>query len=289
VFSWSDAAQLMKLRLAASVVFSAVAGFLLGASVLPDNRWADQLLPLVVLVAGGMLVVGSSNAFNQIWEQKQDALMHRTQGRPLPSGRMSVRQAWAVALVSGALGLVGLFWLNPLTGAFGALSIALYVLFYTPLKAQTPWAVLVGAFPGAIPSLLGWVAATGRFGIEPVVLFAVQFFWQFPHFWSLAWVLHDDYQLAGYHLLPGRGGRDKASAGLILFYTLFVIPVGMLPWVFGLTGLVSAIVAVLAGLVMLWPAMRLYFTTDMRDARRLMFASFLYLPVVQLAYVLDRI
>ena len=158
----------MKLRLAASVVFSAAAGFLLGVSVqeLSLGFW-PRLLEFLVLVTGGMLVVGSSNAFNQIWERDRDALMHRTRQRPLPSGRMQLAHACAVAVITGALGLVALFWLNALTGAFGALSIALYVLVYTPLKAVTPWAVLVGAFPGAIPTMLGWVAATGRFGISP--------------------------------------------------------------------------------------------------------------------------
>jgi protoheme IX farnesyltransferase len=216
--------------------------------------------------------------------------MQRTAKRPLVRGSLSNIEAVVIAFIAAGVATF-MLWLQfgPLAGILGFISLFMYVALYTPLKKHSAWAVFVGAFPGAFPPMLGYVAATGQFGLGPGLLFAMQFMWQFPHFWSLAWVLHDDYQLAGYHLLPGRGGRDKASAGLILFYTLFVIPVGMLPWVFGLTGLVSAIVAVLAGLVMLWPAMRLYFTTDMRDARRLMFASFLYLPVVQLAYVLDRI
>lgn len=291
VFSWSDAAQLMKLRLAASVVFSAVAGFLLGASVLPDNRWADQLLPLVVLVAGGMLVVGSSNAFNQIWEQKQDALMHRTQGRPLPSGRMSVRQAWAVAVVSGVLGLVGLFWLNPLTGAFGALSIALYVLFYTPLKAQTPWAVLVGAFPGAIPSLLGWVAATGRFGIEPGVLFAVQFVWQFPHFWAIAWMAYDDYARAGYFLLPNRVKDRSATYGSFVYAT-FMVGISLLP-ASGLTGSLKlswlgAVLVLGVGVWVIAAALRMHRQPSDAQARKLMLTTIGYLTLVQIIYVIDH-
>lgn len=164
----------------------------------------------------------------------------------------------------------------------------MYVALYTPLKRVSPWAVLVGAFPGAFPPMLGHVAATGHFGLAPGLLFAGQFMWQFPHFWAIAWVLHEDYARAGFSLLPSTGGRDRSSAFLIFLYTLFVIPIGMLPWVFELTGPLAMTVAVLAGLVMLVPAWRLHRSGDVRDARRLMFASFLYLPAVQLAYVLDR-
>jgi protoheme IX farnesyltransferase len=157
------------------------------------------------------------------------------------------------------------------------------------MKRSTPWAVFVGAFPGAFPPMLGYVAATGHFGLGPGLLFAMQFMWQFPHFWSIAWVLNDDYAKAGYHLLPSRGGRDRYSAFLVAMYTLFAIPVGMLPWAFGLTGVWSAVVAALLGLYMLFHALRLFRSLDKADARRLMFASFLYLPVVQLAYVLDKL
>jgi heme o synthase len=163
------------------------------------------------------------------------------------------------------------------------------VALYTPLKQYSAWAVFVGAFPGAFPPMLGYVAATGQFGLGPGLLFAMQFMWQFPHFWAIAWVLDEDYRRAGFKLLPSSGGRDRSSAFLILLYTLFVIPVGMLPWVFGFTGMVAMVVAVLAGVVMLVPAWRLFQTRDVRDARKLMFASFIYLPIVQLAYVLDRL
>lgn len=290
-FSWSDAAQLMKLRLASSVVFSAVAGFLLGASVLPDMPWMDHILPLAVLVVGGMLVVGSSNAFNQIWEQKQDALMHRTQGRPLPSGRMSVGQAWAVALASGSVGLVGLFWLNPLTGAFGALSIALYVLFYTPLKARTPWAVLVGAFPGAIPFMLGWVAATGKFGIEPGVLFAVQFVWQFPHFWAIAWMAYDDYARAGYYLLPNKVKDRSATYGAFVYAT-FMVGISLLPAT-GLTGSLKlswlgAVLVLGVGAWVIAAALRMHRQPSDALARKLMLTTIGYLTLVQIIYVIDH-
>jgi protoheme IX farnesyltransferase len=276
---------LFKLRLASLVVFSAILGYLMGV---PEGSFS--WLGIIGLAVAGTLLTGASNALNQVLEVREDTLMQRTAKRPLVRGSLSNIEAVVIAFIAAGVATF-MLWLQfgPLAGILGFISLFMYVALYTPLKKHSAWAVFVGAFPGAFPPMLGYVAATGQFGLGPGLLFAMQFMWQFPHFWSLAWVLHDDYQLAGYHLLPGRGGRDKASAGLILFYTLFVIPVGMLPWVFGLTGLVSAIVAVLAGLVMLWPAMRLYFTTDMRDARRLMFASFLYLPVVQLAYVLDRI
>jgi protoheme IX farnesyltransferase len=191
-----------------------------------------------------------------------------------------------VAGLSGTLLLWKVF--GPLTGILGFLSLFMYVALYTPLKKFSAWAVFVGAFPGAFPPMLGYVAATGHFGLGPGLLFAMQFMWQFPHFWAIAWVLHEDYQKAGYHLLPSRGGQDKFTAFQILLYTLFVIPVGMLPWIFGLAGPVSAVVAVLAGAVMLVPAYRLYGSLDKKDARKLMFASFIHLPVLQLAYVLDR-
>jgi heme o synthase len=276
---------LFKLRLASLVVFSAILGYLMGV---PDGAFSWS--GLIGLAVAGTLLTGASNALNQVLEVREDTMMQRTSKRPLVRGSLSNTEAVVIAFIAAGAATF-MLWLQfgPLTGILGFISLFMYVALYTPLKKHSAWAVFVGAFPGAFPPMLGYVAATGQFGLGPGLLFAMQFMWQFPHFWSLAWVLHDDYQRAGYHLLPGKGGRDKASAGLILFYTLFVIPVGMLPWVFGLTGKVSAIVAVLAGLVMLWPAMRLYFTTDMRDARRLMFASFLYLPLVQLAYVLDRI
>jgi protoheme IX farnesyltransferase len=169
------------------------------------------------------------------------------------------------------------------------MSLFMYVALYTPLKRHSAWAVFVGAFPGAFPPMLGYVAATGHFGLAPGLLFAMQFMWQFPHFWAIAWVLDEDYRRAGYFLLPSRGGRDRSSAFLIFLYTLFVIPVGMLPWVFNLTGAVSMMVAVALGMLMLVPAVQLFLSRDKRDARRLMFASFIYLPLVQLAYVLDRL
>ncbi|MCB9170379.1 MAG: protoheme IX farnesyltransferase [Flavobacteriales bacterium] len=279
-----DVALLFKLRLSGLVVFSALLGYQLG--------WTDGGFDpsgLLVLALAGLLVTGASNAFNQVLEVDTDALMARTADRPLVRGTMTMRTAMGLAMVAG-IGGVALLWaaFGPLTAILGMLSLVIYVALYTPLKRHTPWAVLVGAFPGAFPPMLGYVAATGHFGLGPGLLFAMQFMWQFPHFWSIAWLVEEDYARAGFQLLPSREGAGRQSAFLILVYTLFVIPVGMLPWVFGLTGRWSMWVAVIAGAWMLWPALRLFRSLDRQDARRLMFASFLYLPVVQLAYVFDR-
>jgi protoheme IX farnesyltransferase len=203
---------------------------------------------------------------------------------------VGVVEAIVISLIVGACGVL-LLWtrFGPLTGILGLLSLFMYVVLYTPMKKLTAWSVFVGAFPGAFPPMLGYVAATGHFGLGPGLLFAMQFMWQFPHFWAIAWVLHDDYQLAGYHMLPSKGGRDGYTSWLIVLYTLFVIPVGTLPWVFGFAGIWSATIAVICGLVMLVPAVRLFRSRDKKDARALMFASFIYLPVVQIAYVLDKV
>ncbi len=258
-----DLAVLFKMRLASLVVVSAVLGYLLG---------------------------GASNALNQVLEVRADSLMHRTAARPLVRGSLSSNEAVIAAFIAGGTGTL-ILWLlfGPLTGILGFISLFMYVALYTPLKQHSSWAVFVGAFPGAFPPMLGYVAATGEFGLGPGLLFAMQFMWQFPHFWAIAWVLNDDYARAGYHLLPSKGGKDVSSAFLIFLYTLFVIPVGILPWVFGFTGMISMVVAVLAGVMMLVPAWRLFRSRDVADARKLMFSSFIYLPVVQLVYVLDRI
>ncbi len=275
---------MFKLRLTSLVVFSAVLGYLFGVR---DGEFQWSAVGLLALA--GTLVTGASNALNQVLEVNADSLMKRTAGRPLVREALSTGEAIAAATVAGVGGII-LLWavFGPLTGILGFLSLFLYVGLYTPLKGVSPWAVLVGAFPGAFPPMLGNVAATGAFGLGPGLLFATQFMWQFPHFWAIAWVLHEDYQRAGYHLLPSPGGQDRFSAFLILLYTVFVIPVSVLPWVFGLTGHWSAIVAVVLGLVMVVPAYRLHRSLDKADARKLMFASFIHLPLLQLAYVLDR-
>jgi len=280
-----EIAVLFKLRLASLVVVSAVLGYLLG---LPEG--AFSWLSIVGLIVGGTLLTGASNALNQVLEVREDGLMRRTAERPLVRGTLSSNEAVLAAFIAGGIGTLMLWLLfGPLTGILGFISLFMYVALYTPLKQHSAWAVFVGAFPGAFPPMLGYVAATGQFGLGPGLLFAMQFMWQFPHFWAIAWVLDEDYSRAGFRLLPSAGGRDRSSAFLILLYTLFVIPVGMLPWVFGFTGMAAMVVAVLAGVVMLVPAWRLYLSRDARDARKLMFASFIYLPIVQLAYVLDKL
>lgn len=278
-----DVAALFKLRLTSLVVFSAGLGYWMG---LPKGTF--DLPGLLLLLLAGTLVTGASNAFNQVWEADTDALMRRTADRPLVRGSSSHRFAMVVATLAALIG-VYLLWaaFGVLTAILGVLSLFMYVALYTPLKRQSPWAVLVGAFPGAFPPMLGYVAATGQFGLGPGLLFATQFMWQFPHFWAIAWVLHEDYSRAGFRLLPS-GGPDSRSSFAILLYALFVVPTGMLPWVFGMTGTVAMVVAVVAGLAMVWPAWRLFRTGQRAEARRVMFASFLYLPAVQLAYVLDR-
>ena len=280
-----DLAALFKLRLASLVVVSAVLGYGMGVPV-----GGFSIVNALLLTLGGLLVTGASNALNQVIEIEQDGLMDRTGQRPLVRGSMSMAEAITVALAAGAIGTFVLWnTFGPLTGILGLLSLFMYVALYTPMKRLSSWAVFVGAFPGAFPPMLGYVAATGSFGMGPGLLFAMQFMWQFPHFWSISWLLHDDYAKAGYHLLPSRGGRDRYSAFLVVLYTFFALLVGMLPWVFGLTGPWSALVAALLGLWMLLHALRLMRSLDKADARRLMFASFLYLPVVQLAYVLDKL
>jgi protoheme IX farnesyltransferase len=276
-------AVLFKLRLASLVVLSAALGYLFGVPA-GSFSWID----LVGLCLAGTLLTGASNAFNQVLEVREDGLMKRTSDRPLVRGALTPTEAVVAAFAAAGIATL-MLWLQfgPLTGILGFLSLFMYVALYTPMKKFSSWAVFVGAFPGAFPPMLGYVAATGRFDLGAGLLFAMQFIWQFPHFWSIAWVLDEDYRRAGFRLLPGGRTPDRASASMILLYALFVIPVGMLPWVFGFTGVAAMVVAVAGGLVMVVPAVRLFLTQDKRDARRLMFASFLYLPLVQLAYVLD--
>ncbi len=279
-----DYAQLTKMRLALLVVFSAAMAFIMGSD--GDLNWSKFIL----LILGGFLVTGSANAFNQIMERDLDKLMDRTQARPLPDLRMKSQEAIAVATVFGIAGLLILsVFMNLTSGILGLLALLSYTIIYTPLKRITPFAVFVGAFPGAIPPLLGWVAATNQFGIEAWVLFSIQFIWQFPHFWAIAWVLNDDYKKAGFELLPSKGGRDKSSAFQAFVYAFSLIPVGLTPYFFKITGVVSLVIIAIAGIVFAWQAWRLYKECSLKAARQLMFGSFVYLPIVQIALVLDKI
>lgn len=281
-----DIATLFKLRLGFFVVLSATLGWFMAVDGI-------DLGTLLVLAGGGYLLTGASNGLNQIIEHRIDGLMSRTSNRPLPTGRMTRGRALVYSLLAAAGGLGCLFSLNPLSGWLGVAAIISYAFIYTPLKSKTSLSVFVGAFPGALPPMIGYVAATGDFGIEPGTLFAVQFMWQFPHFWAIAWLAHDDYQKAGYQMLPFPAGRTKASANQILMYTLFCIPASLLPWALPtgqpMVGNVALVVSVVAGLLFLVPAVRLQRSLALKDAKQLMFASFLYLPVVQIVYVLDKI
>lgn len=278
---------LFKLRLATLVVLSSVFGYFTATAVV-DWR------ALGILCLGGFLLTGASNGLNQVWERDIDKLMERTRNRPIPTGVLSPLQATVISTIAGILGIALLGWgLNFLSGVLGTLALFMYVFLYTPLKKHSSLAVFVGAFPGAIPPMLGYVACTGDFGIEPGSLFAMQFVWQFPHFWAIAWVAHDDYLKAGYKMLPFKEGRSAASARQILLYTMLCIPASLLPWALPgdatMVGNVALVVAILAGLGFLVPAVKLWRSLDVKDARQLMFASFLYLPIVQVTYVLDKL
>ncbi len=280
----ADYSQFIKLRLASLVVFSAVIGYFIGVHMLDQNaNW----IQLTALILGGFLVTGSSNGFNQIIERDLDKLMTRTQNRPLPTGRMTLTEAWIVAIVTGVLGItILLVFTNILSGILGASALLLYTLVYTPTKRKTPFATFVGAFPGAIPPMLGCVAASsgfGSIGMVAILLFAIQFMWQFPHFWAIAWVSHEDYKKAGFHLLPSPGGRDKASAFQVVIYTIVLIPVSLFPLLFHMTGLISSIIILACGIGFLIQALKLYKDCEVASAHKLMFGSFIYLPVVQLA------
>ena len=281
-----DIAALFKVRLGFFVVMSAILGWFMAVETL-------DLKSFLLLTIGGYLLTGASNGLNQVIEKRVDGLMERTAERPLPAGRMEPWQAILYSVLAGVIGLGCLFTLNPLSGWLGVAALVSYAFIYTPLKSRSTLSVFVGAFPGALPPMIGYVAATGDFGIEPGTLFAVQFMWQFPHFWAIAWLAHDDYQKAGYHMLPFRAGRTKESAWQILMYTAFCIPASLLPWalptVSPMVGNIALSVAILCGIGFMIPAVNLYRTLDRKHARQLMFASFAYLPVVQIAYVLDKI
>ena len=278
----SDYAQFSKLRLAGLVVFSAAMAFLTAPEAV---NWTKFIL----LIIGGFLTTASANGFNQVIERDLDKLMDRTALRPIPDGRMSVQEGLLIGVISGVLGVFILSqYLNFTCGVLGLLSIILYTLAYTPMKRRSPFAVFVGAIPGAIPPLLGWVAATGGFGMGAWLLFSIQFLWQFPHFWAIAWVLDDDYKKAGFKMLP-TGERDKDSAFQALLYTFSLLPLGFMPYIFGLSGWVSVLVIMSVSFYFLWLAFQLFIKSDIASARKLMFGSFIYLPVVQIVLVFDKI
>lgn len=277
--------KLTKFTLSALVVFSAIITYFTVAEIYTWQR-------IVAICVGGFLVTSAANGFNQIIEKDLDKLMNRTRLRPLPTGNLSVTEAFVFCSLCGLAG-TALLWVftNPLSAIVGFVSIILYALVYTPLKRKTPFSVFVGAFPGAFPTLIGAVAATDGFGhitFFALLLFFIQFFWQFPHFWAIAWVSHDDYQKAGFFMLPSKGGRDKSTRSQILIYTLSLFPIVLTPYVFGYSGWISAAVVSFMGFLFSYQAYNLYRFGSIEAARKLMFGSFIFLPIVQLTLMVGH-
>jgi protoheme IX farnesyltransferase len=276
--------ELLKVRLSFLVAFSCAFGY--GLATQGNIQWNV----LLMLTLGGFLMSGASSSINQIIEKDFDKLMTRTMNRPIPTGRVSVNEATWFTLICLAASLV-ILWIytNPLTLILSVVSMILYSFVYTPLKRVGPIAVFVGAFPGALPPLLGWTAATGIISHEALIIFGIQFIWQFPHFWAIAWIADDDYKKAGFKLLPSGGGKDLNTAIQIMVYTMFLIPLGLLPAQFGITGITSAIVASVCGVAFFAQTFSLMKTGSRQSALRIMFGSFFYLPIVQIAYLLDKV
>ncbi|MDA9160948.1 heme o synthase [Crocinitomicaceae bacterium] len=270
-----------KFRLSFLVVLSALSGYLFAGG--------KDIQIIVFLLLGGAFVTAASNGANQIWEKDLDKLMNRTSNRPIPTGKLSIKSAYIIVVCLLIIGTILLYLINLKSALLGFAGFVSYVFLYTPLKTRTPWAVFVGAFPGAIPPLLGAIAATNEFGFLPGILFFVQFTWQFPHFWAIAWVTHDDYQKAGFNLLPSANGKSKQSAFQIMLYSLALIPFSLTPWVFNWTGDVTFVIASLLGILFFYYAYKLFLNLQDSDARKLMFASFVYLPIIQFTYVFDKI
>ncbi|MBT1686234.1 heme o synthase [Dawidia soli] len=275
--------ELLKFRLSFLVSFSCAFGYVLAS---PRIDW----FTLAMVFAGGFLLSGASVTVNQILEKDLDKLMTRTQVRPLPTERLSIQEAIVFSILCFVAGVSLLItFTNPLTTALSIVSMLLYSFVYTPLKRVGPIAVFVGAIPGALPPLLGWTAATGSISHEALIIFGIQFIWQFPHFWAIAWVADEDYKKAGFKLLPSGGQKDLNTAIQIMIYTMFLIPMGLLPATFGITGTLSAIVATVCGVLFFAQTFSLMRSGDRKAALKIMFGSFLYLPMVQIAYLLDKL
>jgi heme o synthase len=279
-----DYKLLIKFNLSFMVVFSAVISYLLAPKVT-----VYDLNAILLLFAGGMLVTGSANAINQVVEKDTDALMKRTANRPIAAGRMSVQEGWTFAILSGIAGVWMLLHFNFLTAALSAFSLFIYAFIYTPLKKVSSISVLVGAVPGALPCLIGWAAGNDDLSAGGWILFALQFFWQFPHFWAIAWIAHKDYSNAGFKMLPSKEGPGKYSAIQSVIYSLLLLPVGVLPYFFGISGILSLVIVLLANGLMVWQCVRLYSAMTVQAARRVMFSSYIYLPVVLLALLIDKV
>lgn len=280
-----DYYQLIKFTLSFTVVFSCVVCYLLA----PNVKVFDWYM-IAILFLAGMLVTGSANAINQAVEKDTDAMMKRTGSRPVAAGRMSQQEAYIFAVIAGIVG-VGMMWqfFNLSSALLSAFSLFLYAFIYTPLKKINSIAVLVGALPGALPCLIGWVAGNDDFSLGGWIYFGIQFLWQFPHFWAIAWVAHEDYSKAGFKLLPADKGPTKFTAIQGIMYSVLMIPVGILPYYFGYTGMISAVVVMMCNVFMVVQSIRLYQQMDVKSARRVMFSSYIYLPIVLLALLADKI
>ncbi|MFN5055583.1 MAG: heme o synthase [Bacteroidota bacterium] len=278
-----DYQQLMKFTLSFTVVFSSVVSYLMVPGIEFD------IISVLLLFAGGMLVTGAANAINQIVEKDTDAKMKRTASRPVASGRMHIDEAATFSVVAAIFGIfiIGL-WFNWMAAGISAFSLFLYGFVYTPLKKVHSISVLIGAIPGALPCLIGWAAGDPLLGMGGWVLFALQFLWQFPHFWAIAWVAHEDYSSAGFKLLPDGGGPTKFAAVQSILYSVLLIPIGVMPYVFGMSGMVSMIIVGLANLAMFWQCVRLFREMNVTAARRVMFGSYFYLPIVLLSLLADK-
>jgi len=278
-----DYKLLIKFNLSFMVVFSALISYLLAPKV-KEYDW----MSLLIFFVGGMLVTGSANAINQIVEKDTDAMMKRTSNRPIASGRMSVEEGWAFAVIAGVGGVLMLWHFNFLAAALSAFSLFVYAFIYTPLKKVHSISVLVGAIPGSLPCLIGWAAGNDDLSAGGWVLFGIQFFWQFPHFWAIAWIAHKDYTTAGFKMMPSNEGPTKYSAIQAVIYSLLLLPVGVLPYFTGISGWVSLLVVLLANLFMIGTCVRLYREMTVQAARRVMFSSYIYLPVVLLALLANK-
>jgi len=279
-----DYLQLIKPSLSIMVVFSSVMCYLLVPGVV--YNW----IMILLLFAGGMLVTGSANAINQVVEKDTDAVMKRTAKRPVASGRMTVEEGWGFAILTGAAGVFILgYYFNWLAAGLAAFSLFLYAFIYTPLKKVSAIAVFVGAFPGALPCLIGWAAGDNKLSAGGWVLFALQFLWQFPHFWAIAWIAHQDYTTAGFKLLPAEKGPTKYTAIQTIMYSLLLIPVGVIPYFMHMSGVVSLLIVLLANLFMIGRCVNLYRQMNATAARKVMFGSYIYLPVVYLALLADKL
>ena len=275
--------ELTKFRLSALVSFSAVFGFLLASN-------EADLFKIFILFISGYLVSASSVINNQILEKDFDKLMDRTKNRPLPMGKISSKKSILISIIFMLVGLTLMgYFLNIYAAVISFLSLMLYSFIYTPLKRVGPIAVFVGAIPGALPPLIGWVANTNSISLEAVIIFSIQFIWQFPHFWAIAWLYDDDYKKVGFKLLPSNGKKNLNTAINIMTYTLFLIPLGLLPTIFGITGIISGTIAVVCAILFLIQTIKLIKDYSRNSALRVMFGSFIYLPIVQISYIVDKI